>query len=270
MEKGFTSLMLTMVVAIAALSLASCLGKDGKQNNNSQLPEGIASVVQSNGQGDKAWSVEGQTMTYGNHIYTMEGDMDAGKYKAGTTGKVTFTNVPSDLQEFSVVYEQFLGKTPYGMAAMLPMAFEMWGRNHEEGEKCIEMITGFTCYREIMRQLPAHMELSKYSPENDPYVQRCLPAAVLDGATKENGYNPTEPYTVKMTIGREETWGEESELLQANVYQLYILSGNAWSTPQRTVAVMKPWRGDKLFKVNSCPSLYVNIFVPRQDWQGLK
>ena len=93
---------------------------------------------------------------------------------------------------------------------------------------------------------------------------------MLEGATKENGYNPTEPYTVNMTIGREETWGEESEMLQGEVYQLNILSGNAWSTQQRSVSVMLPWKGPQLYKVNSCPSLYVNIFVPRKDWEGLK
>ena len=73
-----------------------------------------------------------------------------------------------------------------------------------------------------------------------------------------------------MTIGREETWGEESEMLQGEVYQLNILSGNAWSTQQRSVSVMLPWKGPQLYKVNSCPSLYVNIFVPRKDWEGLK
>ena len=252
---------------LLGIALAAC---SGKKNGGQGLPEGIASVIQADGQSsDGDWSLDGNTLTYGSHVYTMTGNMEK-NYVPGAKGKVTFTNVPSDLDEFSTVYEQLLGKTPYGIAAMLPMAFEMWGRNHDEGEQCIEMITGFTCFREIMRQLPAHMEMSKHSPVDDPYVQRCLPAAVLEGATKENGYNPTEPYTVNMTIGREETWGEESEMLQGEVYQLNILSGNAWSTQQRSVSVMLPWKGPQLYKVNSCPSLYVNIFVPRKDWEGLK
>ncbi len=263
----------------ATMLLATLLAACSDKRSTQQLPEGFATVPSSSTAYDESassqkkassnWSVDGNTMTYGSHRYTMEGNFDR-DYTAGGTAKVTFTNVPSDLQEFTTVYEKFLGKKPYGVAAMLPMAFEMWGRNHDEGERCIEMIAGYTCHREIMRQLPPHMVASRFSPENDPYVQRCLPAAVLEGATKENGYNPTEPYTVNITIGREAAWGEESEILQANVYQLYILSGNAWNTPQRTVTVMLPWRGEQLYKVNSCPALYVNIFVPRQEWKGLK
>lgn len=215
------------------------------------------------------WHLDGNTLTYGNHTYTMEGDFDR-EYVSGGKAKVTFTNVPSDYEEFRTVYEQLLGKTSYGVSAMLPMAFEMWGRDHATGEQCLKLITGGTCYNEVMRQLPDHMVASEHAPANDGYAQRCLPAATLEGANKENGYNPTEPYTVNMTIGLQNTWGEESEILQAYVYKLNIISGNAWSTPQRAVTVMLPWRGEQLYKVNACPSLYVNIFVPRQDWNGLK
>lgn len=215
------------------------------------------------------WNLDGNVLTYGQHVYTMQGNI-AADYTAGATARVTFTNVPTDLQEFQTVYQQLLGTTSYGVCAMMPMAFELWGRNHSLGEQCLQFITGSSCYSEVMRELPRHMEASEYSPANDSYVQRCLPAALLEGATKENGYNPTEPYTVNISIGRQDTWGQESEMLQANVYGLYIIAGNAWNTPQRTISVMQSWRGDKLFKVNSCPALYINIYAPRQDWQGLK
>jgi len=252
----------------------SCSVKDVKEAAKA-FEEGYADGRGISGEEDQVtesdicWLLDGNTLTYDAHTYTMDGNMEE-DYVVGGKGKVTFTHVPSDYEEFCIVYEQLLGKTCYGVAAMLPMAFEMWGRDHEVGKQCIALITGGTCYNEIMRQLPAHMEMSSQSPADDPYVQRCLPAAVLEGANKENGYNPTEPYTVNMTIGRKAGWGEESEILQANVYQLNILSGNAWNTPQRSVTVMKPWRGEQLYRVNTCSSLYVNIFAPRQDWNGLK
>ena len=208
------------------------------------------------------WSVDGNTLTYGRHTYTMQGDFNK--------AKVTFTNVPSDYDEFRTVYENLLGKTSYGVSAMLPMAFELWGRNHATGEQCLKLITGGTCYNEIMRQLPDHMVANEHAPAGDGYAQRCLPAAVLEGANKENGYNPTEPYTVNIAIGLPDTWGEDSEMLQAYCYKMNIISGNAWNTTLRPVTVMLPWRGEQLYKVNNCSSLYVNIFVPRQDWNGLK
>jgi D-methionine transport system substrate-binding protein len=287
MMKNHLNMKLLLCAALGTMTLwttSSCKEqRDQAKAILSELTDGDGGDEDYSDDGDEAparssrqasWNVDGNTMTYGNHTYTMNGNFgEPGgdmEYVAGGKAKVTFTNVPSDMQEYQTVYEQFLGKTGHGVAAMLPMAFEMWGRNHDMGKEALQLITCETCYKEIMRQLPAHMERSEYSPADDPYVQRCLPAAVLEGANKENGYNPTEPYTVNMTVGQKAQWGQESEILQSYVYQLYIISGNAWNTTQRSVTVMQPWRGTKLFKVNGCPSLYVNIFVPRQDWNGLK
>ena len=99
------------------------------------------------------WHLDGNTLTYGNHTYTMEGNIDF-DFVEGAKASVTFTNVPSDLQEFKTVYEQLLGKTIYGVCAMMPMAFELWGRNHQTGEQALQMICGSSCYNEVMRQLP--------------------------------------------------------------------------------------------------------------------
>jgi hypothetical protein len=60
--------------------------------------------------------------SYGNHVYTMKGTLTAEAYDKNATGVVTFTNVPSDYEEFEALYTQFLGKTPHGTAAMMPMA----------------------------------------------------------------------------------------------------------------------------------------------------
>ena len=216
-----------------------------------------------------SWHVDGNTMTYGSHTYTMSGNISQ-EYQAGATAQVTFTHVPADVQEFTTVYEQLLGKSSYGVCALMPMAFELWGRNHSMGEQCLRMVCTETCYSEVMRELPRHMEASSHSAASDPYVQRCLPAAMLAGATKENGYNPIQPYTVNIKIGRGDTWGQESELMQGNVYGLDIVTENAWNTPLRPVSVMLPWRGQQLYKVSTCASLYFNIYTPRQDWNGLQ
>lgn len=266
MRKMFTTL---APVLLTACMMCAC--QDGKQKNDNgnETIIGFAATTGDDAPASPSWCIDGNTMTYGSHTYTMQGDFDR-DYVEGGKARVTFTNVPGDYDEFQTVYQQFLGKTSYGVSAMLPMAFELWGRNHELGQRCLQLITHGTCYNEIMRQLPSHMERSEHSPADDPYVQRCMPAAVLEGASKENGYNPTEPYTVNMTIGLKDTWGEESEILQAYVYKLNIISGNAWATQQRGVTVQLSWRGEQLYKVNGCPTLYVNIYPPRQDWNGLK
>lgn len=276
MNTTLSRLFLLSLMAAGGIVLSSCTRKDAQRATEgfaASYEDGTGLETADEGEGVEeskiAWLVDGNTMTYDNHTYTMDGNFDE-DYVTNGKAKVTFTNIPSDYEEFRTVYEEFLGTTSYGVSAMLPMAFELWGRDHEVGKQCIALITGGTCYNEIMRQLPAHMEMSSQSPADDPYVQRCLPAAILQGATKENGYNPTEPYTVNISIGRKAQWAEESEILQSNVYQLYLISGNAWNTQQRTVTIQRAWRGDKLYRVNNCSSLYVNIFAPRQDWNGLK
>ena len=87
---------------------------------------------------DKA---EAQTWTYGDHTYTMKGNLTADKYKKDAFGEVTFTNIPSDYNEFEALYSEFLGRTPHGTAAMIPMAMEMYARDREMGKKCIELLS---------------------------------------------------------------------------------------------------------------------------------
>lgn len=266
-----TKRFLLLLLVAGGIVFSACTGKNTKEAAEA-FQQGYADANGDNASSDvkqPEWSVNGNTLTYGSHTYTMQGNIDF-DFVEGAKASVTFTNVPSDLQEFRTVYEQLLGKTIYGVCAMMPMAFELWGRDHQTGEQALQMICGSSCYNEVMRQLPDHMQASEYAPANDTYAQRCLPAALLQGATKENGYNPTEPYTVNIAIGRPENWGPESEMLQADLYQLDILTENAWNTPKRSITVMLPWNGDDLFKVNSCPALYINIFAPRKEWNGLK
>ena len=40
---------------------------------------------------------------------------------------------------------------------------------------------------------------SKHAPVGDTYIQPYLPAAVLKGATPENGYTPTLPVSITVT-----------------------------------------------------------------------
>ena len=127
------------------------------------------------------------TWTYGDHTYTMKGNLTAEKYRSSATGVVTFTNVPSDYEEFEALYKQFLGKTPHGTAAMMPMAMEIYGRDREEGLRCIQLICWPSNVNSVVSQLKEKFGTSQYAPENDGYHQRYLPAAVLKGAKPQNG-----------------------------------------------------------------------------------
>ena len=76
------------------------------------------------------------------HDYTQKGTLSIKAYNPAATGMVTFTNVPSNYEEFEEVYTEFLGKTPYGTAAMMPMAMALMNLLSEKSQK----ITGRVLY----------------------------------------------------------------------------------------------------------------------------
>lgn len=216
--------------------------------------------------GQQATAQEGGTSTwdYGTHQYTMRGNLTAEQYDQSATGVVTFTNVPSDYDEFEKLYTEFLGKTPHGTAAMMPMAMEIYGRDRDEGMRCFQLL----CYPSNVNSVVSILKEKYRAAEmGDSYGQRYLPAAVLKGATPQNGYQPQEPYTVEMRA----SVNKHQELTfagQGRVVYIYII-GKGWDTEKRQVEViLQP--GTSLHKVFNCPSLYTQCKNIQGSWKGLK
>ena len=215
--------------------------------------------------------INGNTMTYGDHVYTVEGEIDLNATTFQTpTAFVTFTNVPSGYTEFEAVYNQFLGKSMQGTAAMIPMAMEIYARDAALGERCFNLICkGSATVSEIIRILKTKFNYSQYSPEIDPYVQRYLPAATLKGAAYNNGYNPTEPYTVEMCRSANAPTAYSFDAY-GMVYYLYILAPGGWDTFQRGVEIFKA-DNSEMYKVFQCPAVYTMCKITNGDvWKGLK
>lgn len=206
---------------------------------------------------------QASTWKHGSHSYTQKGTLTVDKYDRAATGTVTFTNVPSDYKEFEALYQQFLGKTPHGTAALMVMAMEMYGRNPQEGERCIRLINYPTNVSSVLPRLKDKLQ----AKADDSYGQRYLPAAVLKGATPQNGYAPSLPYTVEMKA----SVNKHQELQfsgEGTVVYLYVM-GKGWDTEQRSVEIiLEP--ESKLYKVFNCPSLYTGCKRIRGKWAGLK
>lgn len=206
---------------------------------------------------------QASTWKHGSHTYTQKGTLTADKYNRAATGTVTFTNVPADYNEFELLYRQFLGKTPHGTAALMVMAMEMYGRNPQEGERCIRLINYPTNVSSVLPRLKDKLQ----AKAGDTYGQRYLPAAVLKGATPQNGYAPSAPYTVEMKA----SVNKHQELQisgQGTVMYLYVM-GKGWDTEQRSVEIIRE-PDDQLYKVFNCPALYTGCKQIRGKWNGLK
>ena len=247
----FISMKRIVICALAILMAVSCKGLLGVDETQ------------------RDWTVDGNTMTWGEHRYTISGELAALKYdKDGVllsplptspTAWVTFTSNPEGYNEFSTVYMQFLGNTPAGAAAMIPMAMEIYGRNRATGERCLNLLCGTQSNAEsIIRELYSKMFRSSYSPAEDYYVQRYLPAALLKGARAENAYTPDEPYTVQMMPSATRSQGDYYYL---NIY------AEGWDTVQRGVELKAV--GER-FIVSNCPSCYSQCKVIKGEWSGIR
>ena len=210
---------------------------------------------------------EKKTWTYGDHTYTQQGTLTAKEYNKKATGVVTFTNIPSDYEEFEALYTQFLGKTPHGTAAMMVMAMEIYGRDSAMGKECIKLINYPSNVNSVIPRLNDKYGTSAYAPENDSYNQRYLPAAVLKGATPENGYCPQEPYTIEMKASVNQH--QELQITGPGRVMYIYMMGKGWDTEQRSVEIIRQPK-QPLYKIFNCPALYTQCKTIHGTWQGLK
>jgi hypothetical protein len=212
--------------------------------------------------------VNGNTVTYGDHTYTIVSDIDVNtkEYKK-PTASVTFSNIPSGYAEFEAVYNGLLGKSIAGTAAMIPMAIELYARDAETGERCLDLLcNGDATVSNITRILKTKLVPSQYAGENDSYIQRYMAAALLKGAVNTNAYTPDRPYTVEMTMSPNGV--REAPLMGGDVTYIYILA-QGWDTNQRGVDVFLPY-DTQLYKVSGCSSCYTQCKNIRGTWPGLE
>lgn len=254
------------LMPLAGCDLLSGLFDDILDDGKEEYVDKWANLVDET---SKDWKVNGNTLTYGTHTYTIvkEIDTETTEYK-DPTAYVTFTNVPSGLNEFRTVYENLLGKSIAGTAAMVPMAMEIYARNATTGTACLEVLcNGSSTVDEIVRTLKQKIVPSEYAPADDQYIQRFLPAALLKDAKPTNAYKPAEPYTVEMTMSPNGV--QDAPLTGGEVTYLYIITSGGWDSFQRGVEIFQPYNAN-LYKVFNCPSCYTQCKPIQGTWGGLK
>lgn len=235
----------------------------------------------------KTLQIDGNTATYGDHTYTIGVQINSkednfssngnairrvtsafsfDEYNKNAKNWVSFTNIPSGYTEFKAVYEKFLGLTAEGCIAMLPMAMEIYGRNHETGKKCIELLCTPTCASSSLKIIKDKIK----SNSKDPYVQRYLPAASLEGATYSNAYKPNEPYTVQITANPNKA-NEDSEVAGGKVLHALVITSGGWDSYKRMVSVIRMYDSESgPYKIFNFPDLFVQCRNIRGTWNGLK
>ena len=271
--KVFKTFVQGAALLVAASSLTSCDFIEGFiagwkdvriTDSSDDAPAGLLGGLKATAEA----VVDGNTLTYGDHTYTIVSDIDVNtkEYKK-PTASVTFSNVPSDYAEFQAVYNGLLGKSVAGAAAMIPMAIELYARDAEVGKRCLELLCNSDAtVSNITRILDTKLVPSQYAPENDSYIQRYMAAALLKGAVNTNAYTPDRPYTVEMTMSPNGV--REAPLMGGDVTYIYILA-QGWDSFQRGVDVFLPYDAE-YYKVANCSSCYVQCKNIRGTWPGLE
>ncbi len=193
---------------------------------------------------------------------TMKGGINHDHWVKGETAEVTFDRIPRTLEEFEDA-QRILGKEPYGAIALELMAMEMFRRDRKVGEKCLHLANTRTNFISI------YSRLKELFREGDGYARPYQVASFLKGASYENGYNPTEPYTVKFRVspnlkyqetydgdpilfidirdyGRSSEWTRVYVTLNPDESEYYLVSNNPGMYSQcRKIARRVTWNGLK-------------------------
>ena len=171
------------------------------------------------------------------------------------SGTVTFNRFPATVEEFIQVREQ-IGGEPHGAVALQIMAYEMFRRDRTIGEECIGLNNTTNNMRSPLGRL-------KELFGNDAnYARPYQMAAFLKGATPQNGYNPSKPYTIEVRVNKVQTYQYSNDYQATVLYLQAVTQGK--STGAEGVSVIKTHRpgessNGKYFIVFGCPGLYSSV-----------
>lgn len=197
---------------------------------------------------------QAQTMKGGEITINVTGNIDINLDKAklvGREGSVTFNRFPCSLSEFESVLPT-LQQTPQGAVASQLMAMELYRRNRTDGEKAFRLCNVQSNVPMIMNRVPDLFGYTGGGGSSRPYQV----ASFLKGATPDNGYAPTLPYTIKVKVGA-------NGAIYSNTYQAKVLylqvATTGTDSGYRACEVINTKKPDepKGWTVFNCPGLYV-------------
>ena len=186
---------------------------------------------------------------------SLSGKINHTTYKKGEKGAVTFNRFPATEAEFKQVREQ-IGEEPHGAIALQLMAYEMYRRDRTVGEECIRL------NNTVNNVTPATSRLKELFGNDANYARPYQIAAFLKGAAWDNGYKPSQPYTVEVRVSDIQQY-QNSNDYQTMVLYLEVLTQGKPSGYER-IAILKtlkpgePSEG-KYFIVFNSPGLYSQV-----------
>ncbi len=180
---------------------------------------------------------------------------------------VTLSHIPTTVDGFRQLQSE-IGGTPQGAVALQLVAFEMYNQNTEVGTECVRLNNTETNVPSVIRRLP---DIFGKNSLDDSYPRKHLVATFFEGATPENGFNPTRPYTVRVRSSKVHDY-QRAESLKGYVLYLEAYS-TGYDSSWRGCEVVRQ-KGNEYYTVSNSPSMYVQCkevpFDATDDYKGLK
>lgn len=181
---------------------------------------------------------------------TIAGDFDIDNPVAGSTATVTLSAFPGSLRSFQDLQSQ-IGTDPVGAAVLPLVGMEVYyQRGSKIGLECIKSACTESTFTDRLQQ----RLLDMYKSTDANYFRPYQVAAFLKGASPENGYNPTKPYTFELTYKSK----EEAQLLGGTVYTFRLKYSGSETSSDVQVQVVRP-NGQQYFIASSWSSCYVYV-----------
>lgn len=161
--------------------------------------------------------------------------------------RISFNDFPTNLTDWEQMRTQ-VKNAPEGVLLMQLLAFELYHKRTFEGQQAVAKNSTTTAYNETMERLPDIF--GKQTGGDIQYARPYIVWSYLEGATPENGYKPSTPYTIRV---RERMNSKQwSDMGNGYVYTLEVYS-EGYDTHWRAVQVIFS-KGEWL--IFSCPALY--------------
>lgn len=186
------------------------------------------------------------------------------------TETVTFSAFPSTYAQFALLRERLLGKRMGGAVALELMAFEMFRRDRTVGEPCLDLINYSSSLVSLKNILSQRFTQRRDTPSDDPYVQPYFVAAMLEGASIENKYQPSHPYSITVSW-QERTPREELSgvTMYGDIYNVILnnVPGYARSSnPNRKIALHVDKEATPFVQVYSATAITTQVYSVR-GWE---
>ena len=183
---------------------------------------------------------------------SFSGKINHDTFQRGQSAACSISRFPVTLEEFKALQTQAAAE-PQGAVVVLLAAMNIYKDDEALGKKCLEL--------SMYRLYPSILDLMKRKlrdPESNGYSQHFIHMAYLKGASPENNYTPSKPYTVEVAVNSGRPY---QKLTSANAQVIYLRIATKGADSPRPIEVIKP-HGTNYFVVNNASSIISQVKFP--------